>query len=44
MAFVEIGEEAYERKHRDREITALRKKAAKLGFALNQLDPSQSAA
>ncbi len=44
VAYVELGEEAYERKQRDREIAALRKKAAKLGFALNQLESVQAAA
>ena len=35
VAFIEIGAEAYEQKQREREVAALRKKAARLGFTLS---------
>jgi hypothetical protein len=34
VQYEDIGAEEFERKHRERDIVALRKKAAKLGFTL----------
>jgi transposase len=39
IPYQDIGAEAYEQNHRQREIAALRKKAAKLGFALVSPQP-----
>jgi hypothetical protein len=41
VSYQDLGAEAYEQKHRERELTALRKKAAKLGFALISPQPAQ---
>jgi len=42
VPYIEIGAEAYEQKQREREVKFLRKKAAKLGFALAALQPAQT--
>jgi len=42
VPYQDIGAEAYEQKHRERELAALRKKAAKLGFALVSPQPTQT--
>jgi len=42
--YVDIGADAYEQKQREREVNALRKKAAKLGFALVTPEPTEAAA
>jgi hypothetical protein len=39
-----MGAEEFERKQRDRDVSALRRKAAKLGFTLNEIQPIQIAA
>ena len=39
VPYVDIGADVYEQKQREREVNALRKKAAKLGFALVTLNP-----
>jgi transposase len=44
VQYVDIGADAYEHKQRERELNALRKKAAKLGFALVTPEPTQVAA
>jgi hypothetical protein len=44
VPYVEIGADAYEHKQRERELNALRKKAAKLGFALVISEPTGAAA
>jgi transposase len=41
VPYIEIGAEVYEQKQREREVTSLRKKAAKLGFTLATLQPAQ---
>jgi hypothetical protein len=35
-----MGAETYERKQRERDVVALRKKAAKLGFTLTPPEPA----
>jgi hypothetical protein len=42
VPYQDIGAETYEQKHRERELAALRKKAAKLGFALVSPQPAQT--
>ncbi len=44
VQYVELGAEGFTQKQRERDIAALRKKAAKLGFSLNSVDPRQAAA
>jgi transposase len=44
VQYVELGAEGFEQKQRERDIAALHKKAAKLGFALNPVQPTQVAA
>lgn len=44
VQFVDIGADAYEQKQREREVNAVRKKAAKLGFALVTPEPTQALA
>jgi hypothetical protein len=44
VQYVEIGAEAYEQKQREREVNTLRKKAAKLGFALVTPEPTPAVA
>ncbi len=39
VQYEDIGAEEFERKHRERDIAALRKKAARLGFTL--VDPQE---
>jgi len=34
VAYLDIGADAYEQKHRERELAHLKRKAAKLGFIL----------
>jgi transposase len=41
IPYQDIGAEAYEQKHRERELAALRKKAARLGFSLVSPQPAQ---
>jgi transposase len=41
VQYVETGADVYEQKQREREVTALRKKAAKLGFTLTSPEPTQ---
>jgi transposase len=43
VQFEDIGAEEFERKHRERDIVALRHKAAKLGFTLVEPAPAQPA-
>ena len=42
VPYQDMGAEAYEQKHRERELAALRKKAARLGFALVSPQPAQA--
>ncbi len=44
VQFEEVGAEAYDRKQREREMTYLKKKAAKLGFDLLPHDPATAVA
>ena len=44
VQYEDIGAEEFERQHRERDITALRKKAARLGFTLVDPDGIQAAA
>ena len=44
VQYEEMGAEAFERKHRERDIAALRKKAARLGFALVGPEEAQATA
>jgi transposase len=44
VPYVDIGADVYEQKQKEREVNALRKKAAKLGFALVTPEPTQAAA
>ena len=41
VQYIETGADGYEQKQREREIIALRKKAAKLGFTLSSPEPIQ---
>lgn len=43
VQYVELGAEGFEHKQRERDIAALRKKATKLGFTLNSVEPAQAA-
>jgi hypothetical protein len=38
-SFVEIGREAYERAHKEKQIITLKKKAKELGFTLAEITP-----
>jgi hypothetical protein len=44
IQYEDIGVDGFERKQRDRDVAALRKKAAKLGFTLVVPEPTQEAA
>lgn len=44
VPYAELGAEAYDRKQREREVAALHKKAAKLGFTLTTSQPIQAVA
>ncbi len=44
VQYEDIGAEEFERKHRERDLVALRKKAAKLGFTLIEAQTAQTAA
>jgi hypothetical protein len=41
VQYVDIGAQAYQHKQQEREVTSLRKKAAKLGFTLSLPEPAQ---
>lgn len=43
VQYVDLGADVYEQKLRDRDVAALRKKAAKLGFTLTGCDAAQQA-
>jgi hypothetical protein len=42
VQYAEIGADGFEQKQREREVAALRKKAAKLGFTLTSPQPVQT--
>jgi transposase len=44
VSYQDMGQEEFERKHRERDIAALHKKAAKLGFTLVGQDSAQATA
>jgi transposase len=44
VQYIDLGADVYEQKLRDRDVAALRKKAAKLGFTLASRDSAQQAA
>src|SRR5579859_476745 len=44
VQYEDLGAEEFERRHRERDIKTLRKKAARLGFTLVETDPLQAAA